>query len=482
MPNNVKGHGLGTADILFVYDYATREDVIAGYAISGKAEATLSQLLREQHVKMPEIYRTLLIKDGLSYYGKAKNRKQVAFDEAKKLFEPDSYEKILIDEIISIKPNVVVPLGDHSLNFLAGVKSLTKYRGSVLPIREDISKEAGKYIRVIPTFSPYDIWDNWTCRSYVSLDFAKIVKNRKNAKPIQEQGLLWICKTADAFNEFVKRQYKNAPYLTVDFETYLGVPTCMSFCFDGYEAVSVPLFDSEMDKANAALLLYNIAKLMASPIPKVNQNIKYDWIIGERFGIEFANIVGDTMLAAHLIYPELPKGLDFLTSVYTDIPYYKDEGKEWDPKAHRDRSKLYLYNAKDALSTHQIYSQQIEELKELNLHEFYIKKTIPRMKMYKEMDETGILVDRDVKQELLAKYDSMYSIHAATLKELAEDNDLNPRSSQQIGNLIYDVLRFPVRKHQTDGGTSTYNTDEETLEELMLLHGEDNKKGFMRIG
>jgi DNA polymerase I-like protein with 3'-5' exonuclease and polymerase domains len=71
----------------------------------------------------------------------------------------------------------------------------------------------------------------------------------------------------------------------------------------------------------------------------------------------------------------------------------------------------------------------------------------------------------------------MYSIHAETLKQLAEDSSLNPRSSQQIGNLIYDVLRFPVRKHQTEGGTSTYNTDEETLEELMLLHGEENKKG-----
>jgi hypothetical protein len=38
--------------------------------------------------------------------------------------------------------------------------------------------------------------------------------------------------------------------------------------------------------------------------------------------------VADTMVACATAYPDFPKGLDFITSIWTREPYYKDEGKK----------------------------------------------------------------------------------------------------------------------------------------------------------
>src|SRR6185369_9408780 len=94
------------------------------------------------------------------------------------------------------------------------------------------------------------------------------------------------------------RTIKEGGFLTFDIETYFQIPICISFCFDGFESVCVPLVDSSIDRDNRTLMMELVAKLLASPIPKVNQNIKYDWKIMERWQFYVNNVVGDTMLAA----------------------------------------------------------------------------------------------------------------------------------------------------------------------------------------
>jgi DNA polymerase I-like protein with 3'-5' exonuclease and polymerase domains len=71
-----------------------------------------------------------------------------------------------------------------------------------------------------------------------------------------------------------------------------------------------------------------IAQILEDPrITKIGQNIIFDAsFLLRKYGIKTRN-VQDTMIQTGILTPDFPKGLDFITSVYTKEPYYKDIGK-----------------------------------------------------------------------------------------------------------------------------------------------------------
>jgi len=68
--------------------------------------------------------------------------------------------------------------------------------------------------------------------------------------------------------------------------------------------------------------------------------------------------IKDTYVRQHILWPELPRSLQFMTKQYTRCPYYKDEGKHWNPK----QKKSYMrYNCMDCVNTFEVYEKQNEE-------------------------------------------------------------------------------------------------------------------------
>jgi hypothetical protein len=66
-------------------------------------------------------------------------------------------------------------------------------------------------------------------------------------------------------------------------------------------------------------VLQLVATILRSPAPKVFQNGLYDLhYIWRTWRIAPRNCLHDTMLRHHAEYPELPKSLGFMGSVYTD--------------------------------------------------------------------------------------------------------------------------------------------------------------------
>jgi DNA polymerase I-like protein with 3'-5' exonuclease and polymerase domains len=217
---------------------------------------------------------------------------------------------------------------------------------------------------------------------------------------------------------------------------------------------------------------------MANKIPKNNQNIKYDWTLLQRHGFNVNNVVHDTMIKAGILYPELPKALDFLTSLYTPIAYYKDEGKEFDPKIH-DKERLLIYCGKDSLAAHLVNKKQEEELKENGQYELYHKEVAPLILIYKDIDEARILVDDEQKQKLHFKYESALERQTVLLRKITGNEKFNPRSWQQVGRLLYEELKFPKRQKTNEYGVKTWKTDKETLDDLLINHPEENRMGVV---
>jgi len=450
----ISGHGMSSAKIMLVADGATQEDVSKGKAITGYNEGIIRSLCHDNGLSINEMWKTALIKEKINLVKPEANEEMVT----------DFYKNVLINEINEIQPSVIVPLCELSFRFLTGLKSIYKFRGSVLPPTTGLLK---KQTRVLPVLGPNPYINQDYSMMFISrLDFSKVAKAQHAVGPITEYGLTWIAKESESLRNFFSRHYRTAKFLVFDIETYCGIPTCISFCFDGHESVTVPIIDSRISIDNRVLMFREVAKLLASPIPKVNQNIKFDWKKCERFLLKVNNIIGDTTLAASVLFPEFPKNLGFLTSLYTDMPYFKDEGKQYDPSVH-NRDRLYLYCAKDSLATHQIYTQQLDEMESEGVKPVY-DKIMQIFPLYKTMEDNGIRIDEEAKNNLNAKYESLYDIQCYKFKMLC-NQDINPASPKQVRRLIYEDMKFKAVRGIKRTKSGELGTDEESLELLMWM-------------
>jgi hypothetical protein len=457
---------------MFVTDYAQGEDLKTNYAISGYKETLIRGFCKSANFNFNDTYRTCVIKDDLPALDGTKITKKQFNNESEyaRLFVDKvvpQYAEILKAEIETLQPNLIVPLGEIGFQHLSGLAGIRKFRGSVLKLSPAMGIE--RYTKLLPILGPHPYLNADHKQKFITqLDFAKIPKWSNDAPIPDDVYQIWVCRTSSALRNFISRSYplcadkgiEQGGYLVFDIETFLNIPTCISFCFDGFESCCVPLLDQSIDLDQRVLMVEQIAKLLNSPIPKVNQNIKYDWKTLERWGFRVSNVVGDTMLAASTLYCEFPKNLGFLTSIYTDLPYFKDEGRQYDPAKHK-REQFYLYNAKDSLATHQIYIKQIPETIELGVTPVY-NKLIQLVPIYRKMEDRGIRIDGAARDRLNARYGSLYRIHCLTLERLLNSDYLNPLSAPAMNRLVFEELGYKKIR-------GVKGTDEESLNMLMAF-------------
>jgi uracil-DNA glycosylase family 4 len=449
----IRGHGNDSALVMLVTDVASEHDINQGYALTGQDEFVLRRCLRPNGLHFDEMWKTALIKERGNLKKPQENRPLLT----------DEYRRILDNEIETIRPNLICPLSELSFNYLTGLNGIRKYRGSVLPA---LCHPTDRFIRILPILgvNPY-INEDPKQEIITRIDAGKILRNQSKTEPIAPEGNLWIAKSPAALRAFLQRSLKGLPpFLVFDIETYLNIPTCISLCFDGIESVTVPFFDFEIEPDCRYLMMKEVATLLASPIPKVNQNIKFDWKHLERFGFSVRNVIGDTMIGMGCLYPEFPKNLGFQISIYTDMPYHKDEAKDLEPNS-RGREQFYLYCAKDSLGTHRIYTQQQTELDETRTT-FVYQKLIEVMPIYKQMEERGIRIDGAERKRLRVKYQSLFEIYSYKLGKLVGET-LNPLSSKRIQSLVYEELGYKPVRGVKYGKSGNPGADEESLEMLL---------------
>jgi uracil-DNA glycosylase family 4 len=452
--------------LMIIGDYPTNSEWESKKCFGGGTGSLFNRLLKPFGKKIGDIYSTYLVKAPISGFS---SRSKKTRDEAwNKAWGQANWIEMLQSEIDACNPNAIILFGEKTLNYLCNEKTINKQRGSILHVAPELVNN--KPIKVVPILSPRDIYiDNERPIQTTQWDINKAIRVSQYRGEFRTPGLVWIVKSAQELNNYWQRA-STGDFLTFDIETHHGYITCISFCTNGQEAISVPFLIGRMDALERASLYKQCFSILNDKIPKVNQNIKYDWTVLERYGFQVKNIVGDTMLMAHTIYPELPKGLDFLASIYTDQPYYKDEGKDFDPKRH-DWDRLLLYNAKDALVTWNVWKEQQEDAKAYNVFDFFHKRVWPTFFIYKKMDQRGIRVDDERRRSLLGKYIPLLEENNLPLKLIAGRRDFNPESPTQVGKLLYEELGIKPKYHTTPTGNMAYSTDEKTLDGLILKGG-----------
>lgn len=460
---------------MIVGDYPTKDEYQKGIGYSGATGLYTQKLFKYNDADAKKWYSTYVFLYPVSGYDSPK--KTIQKNALAKAQAESDYLSILKSDIVDVEPNAILAMGELALQTLTGFKGISKRRGSIYPINPLLSD---KPIKVVPILSARDSYrQNDKPLNYTILDVAKALKIKDYQKEYEAPGRCFIVRNTEELEGY-RDKFRSAKYLTFDIETHRGYITCISFCGDGEVAISVPLLvGNRWDKFEAGKIYKLINDILRYPTPKVNQNIKYDRTVLENWGFRINNIIGDTMLLAGCIYPEYPKNLGFLNSIYTDHPYYKDEGKEFDPTKHNP-NRLLLYNAKDALVTWQIWEKQLQDAEDIGTKKFYFNYVQPMFDIYCRMDRNGITVDNAQREKLIHRYEPLYS-ESCNYINLMLGETINPLSPKQVAKAVYDIMGCPKHTKVNDAGDTVNDTSEDTLEEIYINEiSDEGRKSILK--
>jgi DNA polymerase-1 len=271
--------------------------------------------------------------------------------------------------------------------------------------------------------------------------------------------------------------------LAFDIETGDRQVTAISFSTHADSAISVPLVwkgVSIFPEEEELILWGLIRQILEGPTLKIAQNAEFDCLfLWEIYGIKVANLWMDTMLAHHVVYPELEKGLAFLCSMYTDQPYYKDD------ISSKDHEVFLRYNALDSCITRECADAIEQELKEFKVEQFYFGFVHKLIVPLTELGHRGIKIDMDFRAATQAKLRQEIVEYQAKLDEAA-GHPLNVNSPKQMQAYLYEELKnekqTKVRKSKkTDEKTVSVSTDAAAIEKLYAQSGNESLPFILAI-
>lgn len=443
MPKQVNGIGPLQANLMIIGEFPDENDERSGIPFSGPSGNVLSSALKQAGTHRDECYITNVIKI------KPPHNNPYLLGIPIESFIPQ-----LNEEISKINPKCILLVGDIALKYVAGLSKITRWRGSIVQVY-------GKY-KAVPCISPFAFLKeaDWTKEVvFRNFDVKRAVQESQNTILNLPSRNLWVCKNSLELLRFLERFDVNKDKLSLDIESHLSLPICLGLSFNKNEAVSVPLLHKyekvTYDQKYIWKILIEFFGDNYEILKVVGQNFKFDQYICNTVGINIPNPFSDTMLKSHTCYPELPKGLAFLTSIWTRESYYKDEGSEFDIKKH-GIERLLLYNAKDAAVTLEVDEILEQQLDELGVRDFYYNYVMKLHPFYYNIDAVGFKIDEEVRDTLKTKYWDIYERKFNECRSIL-GHGFNPNSPKQCEDLFYKELKIPRRK----------NTKEETIQALL---------------
>ena len=200
---------------------------------------------------------------------------------------------------------------------------------------------------------------------------------------------------------------------------------------------------------------------------KIAHNYKFDYMMLRRGGLEVEGPVFDTMLAAYLIDADQKLKMDTLAEKYlhySPISIEKLIGSGRNQKTMDEVApeEVMTYACEDADITLRLYEVLSDVLQEDELEEIAQSLEFPLTKVLAKMEMEGVLVDREILDELSA---SLREDLIALEKEIYEKagTEFNINSPKQLGEVLFDKMGLPPGKKTKTG---QYSTAESVLTKL----------------
>lgn len=372
------------------------------------------------------------------------NRKPSAA-EAKKCRE------YLDRELDSLRPKVIITLGDTALKAVTGLTGVTKRRGQFL--------ERGG-VPVIATFHPAYALKNGGSPQIIEQMKTDFLRAATFVNPPLVRNLAWEYGNA----ETDPHDYKT-PIWAYDIET-----NGREFNDPLFKIIMLGIDDGTRRVVYPEKLVGLGYKRMFNAYHKYNVRLWGHNSIG--FDAEaLAHVFGayvpsdDTMILAHIVDENAPLSLEAQACTQLGVPNWKQQVTwEWDSMSDLDVERCATYNAEDIANTRDLAIALIGKAHSQGLDRAYEITKQATIVFDHHVNHQGIALDlpraRTLKDKLRAT-----ALDAALKFEQIVGHPVNLGSPQQVAKALYTELGFtPVR--YTDTGAPS--TDKYSIKTLKL--------------
>lgn len=208
-------------------------------------------------------------------------------------------------------------------------------------------------------------------------------------------------------------------------------------------------------------------------ILKIGQNLKYDLMVLENYGVHLKGAMFDTMIAHYLLHPDRPHNMDYMAEAllgYRTI--HIDEligpkGKKQKNMSELSPDKVYEYACEDADVTLKLKNILEPMLQEQGCAPLFQRMEMPLMPVLARMERNGVQIDTNALEETSTLFtERMRNIE--TEIEMMAGRAFNITSPKQVGEVLFDDLKISSNPKKTK--TGQYVTSEEVLRTLRGRH------------
>ena len=384
---------------------------------------------------------------------------------------PEGYQYIqeLADELKALNLNCIVVFGNIPLFALTNRIGITKWRGSVL------ESTIVPGLKVIPTFHPATFIPpkfNFLNKPLICEDLRRAKHESEFPEIRRKERKIIIRPVFNQSIDCLSYCYEaglRGQTIAIDIEVVNGEVDCISFGWSNTEAISIPFRDQRGDYFTIIQeleIMVLVAKIIQEPrIAKVGANFIFDTqFLFHKYGIRPRGTLHCTQIAQKITYPDFAASLAFVTSMHTDIPYYKEEGKQWMKMEAGTWEEWWNYNGMDSIVPVEASPKQLEVIrKQQNIAVYERHCKLQKPLIY--MSERGIKVDvqgmLDYKVSQQTELDNL----ADRLNSIV-GYEINYNSPKQLATYFYEECNIKPYKKRNQIGQYNITTDVDALKRI----------------
>ncbi len=244
----------------------------------------------------------------------------------------------------------------------------------------------------------------------------------------------------------------------------------ISFSYDDNKAYYIPVAHKKVKSLSKEFVIKKLKNILEDPsIKKIGQNIKYDFMIFKKYGINIEPIEDTMLLSYTLDAGNNRHNMDTLSEIHLGHKTisYKEvvgSGKKQLNFSDVNLKDATKYAAEDADITLRLYNILKDRLDSEKLNKIYEVFEKPMIKLLSKLEMSGIKIDDLYLKKLSKKFQERLIEKEKEIYKISKKK-FNIGSPKQLGEIIYNDLKIAKLKKTKKGSLAT---SAKVLEDLAL--------------
>jgi DNA polymerase-1 len=284
------------------------------------------------------------------------------------------------------------------------------------------------------------------------------------ATEVNDRGIAYVPVVDRAGLRDLKKAISGAEFCAVDTESSDKDPRKASlfgvaFSVREGQAFYVPIIQADLHGISTNSVLKEFRELLAKPVKVIGHNLKYDYVLLKRYGIQIAVPNFDTMLAAHECFGDwdfFNLGAVAKRLLGKEIKRYRDLVEDGQTLLDVPFKDLVEHGCADADMALRLHGHLRKILRQKGIEDQFTKNVMPLMRLLGDRESNGLRISIRViarKRDVLVK--EIAAAQAAIFAKVGKKFDLDSlrdieTALQSIDGIRERISRQSLRQNQLE--------------------------------